>query len=268
MASPESPELAKVERLAIAGEVAPVLRRRAGAPRKVTLVGKDGKPTGITTDVEVAKSLLARSEIEFSVQDGKRPEFVKCVDCGLPVKVSKKGPIPRKCLAKTHRCKCGRPVGSSGVCGFGRMCSSCNARHYAVLARTVAKSTGALAKRRRFSDAQLREVAATGVHARAAARALGVEESVVRKRALGIGITFPDGRRTCELPPRERVVTALVAANGNVTEAARLFGIGRMVLERHVDALGMREWLTAKFPPKDRIRIGAQRAGKARRRRA
>lgn len=119
MASTESPELAKVERLAIAGEVAPVLRRRAGAPRKVTLVGKDGKPTGTTTDIEVAKSLLSRSEIEFSVQPGKRPAFVNCKTCGRPVKVRPTETLPTTCRPNTHKCQCGRPINVGARCGFG-----------------------------------------------------------------------------------------------------------------------------------------------------
>lgn len=71
--SPE-PKLSKAERLAIGTAVAGPVRQQARAPRKVTLVGKDGAPVGVTDSVEVAKSLLARSEIEFSVQEGKRPD--------------------------------------------------------------------------------------------------------------------------------------------------------------------------------------------------
>lgn len=89
--------LTKAKRLAIGGAVAPAVRRQAAAPRKVTLVGKDGKPTGQTTSVEVAKSLLARSEIEFSVQPGKRPTHVACSQCGHPVKVRPTGSIPTRC---------------------------------------------------------------------------------------------------------------------------------------------------------------------------
>lgn len=110
MSEPEAPELSKAERLAIGGAVAPALRRRAGAPRKVTLVDKDGKPTGTTTDIEVAKSLLARSEIEFSVQEGKRPEFVNCERCRRPVRVPARGGIPKRCHAKNKCDTCGRPI--------------------------------------------------------------------------------------------------------------------------------------------------------------
>jgi len=65
MTTKQDTPLTKAERLAIGGAVAPIVRRRADAPRKVTLVDKNGQPVGVTTDVEVAKSLLARSGIEF-----------------------------------------------------------------------------------------------------------------------------------------------------------------------------------------------------------
>lgn len=126
---PTEPELSKAERLAIGGEVAPVLRRRAGAPRKVTLVGKDGQPTGTTTDIEVAKSLLARSEIEFSVQEGKRPAFVNCKTCGRPVKVPKCGGLPKTCRSGTYQCACGAPL-KGNRCRFGGKCGRCHSREW------------------------------------------------------------------------------------------------------------------------------------------
>jgi hypothetical protein len=125
--SDQSPALTKADRLAIGGAVAPTVRRHAAAPRKVTLVGKDGKPTGQTTSVEVAKSLLARAEIEFSVQEGKRPEWVKCRRCDQPVKVRAYGSLPVQCPTGTHACSCGAPIKSYG-CGFGKRCQDCNRR--------------------------------------------------------------------------------------------------------------------------------------------
>lgn len=92
--------LTKAARLAIGGAVAPVVRRQAAAPRKVTVIDKDGKPVRETTHVEVAKAVLARSEIEFSVQEGKRPAYVACSQCGHPVKVPKTGAMPTKCRAE------------------------------------------------------------------------------------------------------------------------------------------------------------------------
>lgn len=83
--------LTKAERLAIGGAVAPIVRRAADAPRRVTIINKDGSPVGVTDSVNVAQSMLARADIEFSVQEGKRPEWVKCKTCGAPVKVGKGG---------------------------------------------------------------------------------------------------------------------------------------------------------------------------------
>jgi hypothetical protein len=74
----------------------------------VTVVGKDGKPVGETTSVEVAKAVLARSEIEFSVQPGKRPSVVSCSVCGYPVKVASTGAIPTRCRPSAPT-PCGRP---------------------------------------------------------------------------------------------------------------------------------------------------------------
>lgn len=78
-----APDLTKAQRLAIGGAVAPVVRRQAAAPRKVTVVDKDGRPVRETTHVEVAKAVLARSEIEFSVQEGTKTTLRKC-SCGVP----------------------------------------------------------------------------------------------------------------------------------------------------------------------------------------
>jgi hypothetical protein len=104
-----APPLTKAERLAIGGAVAPIVRRAADAPRKVTVVGKDGKPVGETTSVEVAKAVLARSEIEFSVQPGKRPAVVSCSVCGYPVKVAPTGAIPKRCPIDAQT-PCRRPA--------------------------------------------------------------------------------------------------------------------------------------------------------------
>jgi hypothetical protein len=126
--TPMDPDtLTKADRLAIGGAVAPAVRRQAATPRKVTLVGKDGKPTGQTTSVEVAKSLLARAEIEFSVQEGERPEWVKCRRCEQPVKVRPYGSLPVQCPTGTYACPCGAPIKSYG-CGFGKRCQDCNRR--------------------------------------------------------------------------------------------------------------------------------------------
>lgn len=126
--SPSPPPLSKADRLAIGGAVAPAVRRQAGAPRVVTVVGKDGQPVRQTTAVEVAKSVLARADVEFSVQEGKRPEWVKCKTCGAPVKAGKKGKIRAVCRGGTYNCACGQPIdpnGFTGKCGLGKTCGVC-----------------------------------------------------------------------------------------------------------------------------------------------
>jgi hypothetical protein len=92
--------LSKAERLALGGAVAPIVR--TARARRITLVNKEGKPAGTTTSIEVAKSLLARCEIEFSVQPGKRPEFVTCKRCGRPVKAGDNGRIVTRCRSRAE----------------------------------------------------------------------------------------------------------------------------------------------------------------------
>jgi hypothetical protein len=173
--SPE-PKLSKAERLAIGTAVAGPVRQQARAPRKVTLVGKDGTPVGVTDSVEVAKSLLARSEIEFSVQDGKRPEFVNCKTCGRPVKVPPEGRVPTVCRFGTHSCACGNPIRSHGKCALGRKCKTCankaNGARFAI-----------------FSDDELRAALANVATFKDAADALGVWPGAIRARAKALKLT-------------------------------------------------------------------------------
>lgn len=134
----DPPALSKAERLAIGAAVAAPVRQQAKAPRKVTLVDKDGKPVGVTTSTEVATNLLRRSEIEFSVQPGKRPEFVNCKTCGRPVKVPRFGTLPKTCRAGTHRCACGELLKGPG-CRLGRSCEQCARRENAEKLRAMPK---------------------------------------------------------------------------------------------------------------------------------
>lgn len=59
-------KLTKVEKLAIAGAVAPTLRGEA-PKRKIKVVGKDGKVVREIDDFELRKNILAAQEIEFSI---------------------------------------------------------------------------------------------------------------------------------------------------------------------------------------------------------
>lgn len=110
-----SAPMRKIDRLNVAGAVAPMLRQRAGAGRKITVVDKDGRPVRVTDDVEVAKSLLARADVEFDVQPNKSHPLRKCKECDLPfVFVGKKGGARRlceKCRNARVTCReCGGPV--------------------------------------------------------------------------------------------------------------------------------------------------------------
>lgn len=62
-----SDRLSKVEKLRIAGLVAPKVRR--GSARKVTVVNKSGEPIREMTLDEVQAALAKRQDIEFSVRD-------------------------------------------------------------------------------------------------------------------------------------------------------------------------------------------------------
>ncbi len=95
--SDNPPPLSKADRIAIGGAVAPIVRRQAEAPRVVTVVGKDGKPVRKTTSAEVAKAVLARSDIEFSVQEGKRPTVIVCEDCAAVARVPTAGRVHTRC---------------------------------------------------------------------------------------------------------------------------------------------------------------------------
>lgn len=95
----EAPKLSKVEKLRVAGEAAPALRRRE--PRKVTLVDADGNPTRVTTDVEVAQGALEHLGIEIAVQPGGMPTEIVCERCRLVVRKVKPGRIPRFCIGCT-----------------------------------------------------------------------------------------------------------------------------------------------------------------------
>lgn len=115
----------KAERLALAGQIAPVLRDQTpGAiARRVARVDSNGNVVGYTTIGEVQASLLRRQKIELAFEEGVRPTEVPCERCGAPVAVRPTGRIPKVhaackighcsiCLAETSRGKsrCGTCV--------------------------------------------------------------------------------------------------------------------------------------------------------------
>lgn len=82
---------------------APVVAARGPAPlqarggRARLLKTESGR---VVTHGEVVAGLLARAEIEVAVVDGKRPEWIACEVCRVPVKVTHaNGNLRRKCKA-------------------------------------------------------------------------------------------------------------------------------------------------------------------------
>lgn len=90
-----APSLTKAERLAIGGAVAPVVRRQMDAQREVTLLNKDGASVGKVTTTDVAKGMLARADIEFSVQPSAAARLRRCVECAAPFAATKGRPEKR-----------------------------------------------------------------------------------------------------------------------------------------------------------------------------
>lgn len=125
---------------------APVIAERGPAP----LQARGGRARLLKTESgrtvthgEVMGALLARAEIEVAVVDGKRPEWIACADCKVPVKVQKIGVIPIGCARCTGReCSaCGKKRYGKGHPAMCKRCSvesgaSKEATHKANAART------------------------------------------------------------------------------------------------------------------------------------
>lgn len=92
-------KMSKVERLAVAGAVAPFLREghEEASSRRVGRLDKDGNCVGYTTWAEVQRAQFARHSIEIDVQPDERPKEFLCGRCGLTDAVPPKGPIPNNC---------------------------------------------------------------------------------------------------------------------------------------------------------------------------
>ncbi len=100
----------KIDRLRIAGEVAPAVRQ--GNDRRVALVNETGEVVGYRTLGEVQQQILARSKIELSVVAAhKRPTTV-CRACGRLFTVKKKNRSAMYCPdgCETRCLDCGDPV--------------------------------------------------------------------------------------------------------------------------------------------------------------
>lgn len=101
-------ELSKVDKLRIAGAMAPAVRR--GNAKRVTLVDKAGKPVRQVTFDEIQVALLKREEIEFSLRDDA-PQTVcagwegPCPHGAKPSKTSfDAGPVRRR-KGEPFRCR-------------------------------------------------------------------------------------------------------------------------------------------------------------------
>ncbi len=47
----------------------------------------------------------------------------------------------------------------------------------------------------------------------------------------------------------------LAKHNGNVTSVTKVLGISRSTVDRRITELGLREWLTATYPPRQRPKV-------------
>jgi hypothetical protein len=106
-------KLELTDRLRIGTIVAAPIRARAnnGRARKITVVDKDGNAIKTITDVELAKSVLARADIEFSVEEGEKRLEGICVVCAL-LFIRPKGKKALRCPScKNPKCReCGKQM--------------------------------------------------------------------------------------------------------------------------------------------------------------
>lgn len=91
-------KLSTVERLAIAGKVAPTMRRQERRARRITTVDAQGNPVRVIDTDALAKRLLARAQIEFSTE---KAALVECIGCGVAF-------MPKRVGQKFHTIKCGQ----------------------------------------------------------------------------------------------------------------------------------------------------------------
>ncbi len=152
MLAEDEPKMSKAERLALAGAVAPEMRRDAERlqRRKVIKYNQQTEEvTGYTTGAEALKGVLRAIGIEFDVT-GKRPKMAICTRCGKPRKVKPNAPVPKLCLdCVTPPCvDCGtkcRPQAGYGVGGKKNLrCNPCawKARRNRVPCATCGKELG------------------------------------------------------------------------------------------------------------------------------
>lgn len=221
---PTSGPTTKAERLQVAGAVAPILR--AARHRRVTLIGKDGAPIGVADAKDVALSLLARSKIELSVQDGERPPLAYCQACGRGIMVKVKGTVPRVCPPRTHLCAagCGRFVTTEpGTCAAGKTCRSC---------RLVAENRAS----RMHTDEYMAKVISAARNYAEAAASLGMAIGPVHRHAKRLGVQ-PAG--SYQQRSDEQIMAALANAR-TFREAAAALGLTPAAVQMRAKKLGLR----------------------------
>lgn len=236
--------LSKADKLAAAGAVAPVIRQRAGVGgRRVILTDAAGRPVRESTDVDVAKSLLARADIEFSVVPGKRPEWVRCKLCGEPVRQPNRGKVRTVCARKASTCVgCGkRLTPRSGDCRSGDRCAAC------IVAQ--AKCNNRRPRRRSpvahvtlncgRCGAPITRRSRTGRCATCARRDVisSVRGNISAEKRSEAARRANATRRASNAPDAERIRAAIEAHGGNVSAAAAALGVPRTTLKRHAAAL-------------------------------
>ena len=134
----EEKGMRKVERLQVAGAVAPSLRVSAAKNRlrRVTVVDRNDptKVVGYTTLAQVQESALEAVKIEISVDDGIRPKKVICSRCGRLISVPRDGHIPGICKVCLHPAclSCGKKITRGGYSDSKR-CRPCHFENIALV---------------------------------------------------------------------------------------------------------------------------------------
>lgn len=130
----------QIERLRVAGLLAPIARDGGGRTYKVT--DADGNVINQISGAELASALAKREEIELSVGTEARPLRKRCECCGLECRVPPHGRVGRICSncddPTITTCTCGANLSKSVHClaavikrrGVRPLCSSCARRKY------------------------------------------------------------------------------------------------------------------------------------------